>query len=115
MLPPDVRDHFPLLARGGLVYLDSAATAQKPRAVLDALKAFHEETNANVHRGAHRLARRATAEFEDVRSKAARLLGAEDAREIVFTRGATEALNLVATVLRRAPHRPRRSRARERA
>jgi cysteine desulfurase/selenocysteine lyase len=96
-----LREDFPILettVRGGrpLVYLDNAATTQKPRAVIDALDRYYERDNANVHRGVHELSERATAAFEGARRTAARFLGAADAREIVFTRGTTEAINLVA-------------------
>ena len=80
-----------------LVYLDSAATSQKPRAVIEALDAYYEHDNANVHRGIHELSRRATEGYEGARAKVARWVGAADAAEIVWTRGTTEALNLVAT------------------
>ncbi|MEZ5064848.1 MAG: cysteine desulfurase [bacterium] len=98
--PLDVRSEFPLLRReiGGhpLVYLDSAATTQKPMAVLAAERDFYERLNANVHRGVHRLSVEATEAYEGARGQVAGLLGAEDPREIVFVRGATEAINLVA-------------------
>jgi cysteine desulfurase/selenocysteine lyase len=79
-----------------LVYLDSAATSQKPRSVLDALAAYYEHDNANVHRGIHELSRRATDAYEEARAKVARFIGAADASEVVWTRGTTEAINLVA-------------------
>ena len=78
-----------------LVYLDSAATAQKPRAVIDAISRFYERDNANVHRGVHALSERATKAFEAARATVARFIGAGP-REVVFVRGATEAINLVA-------------------
>lgn len=78
-----------------LVYLDSAATTQKPRAVIDAISRFYERDNANVHRGVHALAERATKAFEGARATVARFINA-DQREVVFVRGATEAVNLVA-------------------
>ncbi len=78
-----------------LVYLDSAATTQKPRAVIDAISRFYERDNANVHRGVHALSERATKAFEGARATVARFLQA-DPREVVFVRGATEAVNLVA-------------------
>jgi cysteine desulfurase/selenocysteine lyase len=78
-----------------LVYLDSAATTQKPRAVIDAISRFYERDNANVHRGVHALSERATKAFEGARATVARFLGAET-REVIFVRGATEAINLVA-------------------
>jgi cysteine desulfurase/selenocysteine lyase len=79
-----------------VAFLDSAASTQKPRQVLDAMRDFYEHSYANVHRGVYRLAERATAGFEGARSKVASLLNAPSDREVVFTRGATEALNLVA-------------------
>ncbi len=95
-----IRADFPILARriGGkrLVYLDNAATSQKPRQVLDALGEYYEEHNANIHRGVHRLAEEATAAYEGARQKVARFLGASDATGLVFTRGTTESINLVA-------------------
>jgi cysteine desulfurase/selenocysteine lyase len=99
-----VRKDFPILERQvrpgvPLVYLDSAATAQKPLAVLDAMRDYNEHHNANVHRGIHVLAEEATAMYEDARTKVAGFLGAPDRREIVFTKNSTEALNLMAHVL----------------
>ncbi len=95
-----VRRDFPILSRPvrglPLVYLDNAATTQKPRAVIDAVKQYYEEDNANVHRGVHLLSERATRAYEGARAKVARFLGSEDPHEIVFVRGATEAVNLVA-------------------
>ncbi len=78
-----------------LVYLDSAATTQKPRAVIDAVSRYYERDNANVHRGVHALSERATKAFEGARATVARFLNA-DPREVIFVRGATEAVNLVA-------------------
>jgi cysteine desulfurase/selenocysteine lyase len=96
-----LRSEFPILAREvapgvPLVYLDSAATSQKPRAVIDAMSRFYEFTNANIHRGVHRLAEEATAAFEEGRAAVARFVHAPSPRTIVFTRNATEAINLVA-------------------
>ncbi|NIS13862.1 MAG: aminotransferase class V-fold PLP-dependent enzyme, partial [Gemmatimonadetes bacterium] len=79
-----------------LVYLDSAATTQKPRAVIDAISRFYETSYSNVHRGAHQLSERATDAYEGARARVASFINAADAREIVFVRGATEAINLVA-------------------
>jgi cysteine desulfurase/selenocysteine lyase len=94
-----VRADFPILqqeVRGRpLVYLDSAASAQKPQAVIDAISHFYKHDNANVHRGVHFLSERSTAAFEGAREKVARFLHARDAKEIVFVRGTTEAINLV--------------------
>ncbi len=92
------RTDFPLLAaQPSLVYLDSAATAQKPRAVLDAIRDYYETTNANPHRGAYRLSGAATEAYHGARRDIARFLGAADADALIFTRGTTEALNLLAT------------------
>ena len=95
-----IRADFAILSRtvrGGkpLVYLDSGATSQKPRQVLDAERAFYEQKNAAVHRGAHQLAEEATDAFESARETVAAFIGAQP-REVVFTKNATEALNLVA-------------------
>ena len=96
-----VRRDFPILSqttRSGhpLVYLDNAATTQKPRAVVDAVSSFYSSGNANIHRGVYELSERATAGFEGARARVARFVGAASPAEIVFTRGATEAINLVA-------------------
>jgi cysteine desulfurase/selenocysteine lyase len=95
-----IREDFPILreqAHGHpLIYFDSAATSQKPRAVLDALRNYYEHENANVHRGLHELSSRATEAYEKSRQRVASYLGAASADEIVFTRGTTESINLVA-------------------
>jgi cysteine desulfurase/selenocysteine lyase len=95
-----VRDDFPILARRvhghPLAYLDNAASTQKPRAVLDAIAHCYEESYANVARGVHTLSQEATAAYERARATVARFLGAGAASEIVFVRGTTEAINLVA-------------------
>jgi cysteine desulfurase/selenocysteine lyase len=95
-----VRKDFPILqqqARGKpLVFLDSAASAQKPRAVIDAISDLYLRSYANIHRGVYELSERATAAFEASREKSAAFLGAVDPREVVFVRGTTEAINLVA-------------------
>ncbi len=95
-----VRKDFPILrqqVRGKpLVYLDSAATAQKPRAVIDAIARYYLDDNANVHRGVHLLSERATEAYEGSREKVRRFINAAHAHEIVFVRGTTEAINLVA-------------------
>lgn len=95
-----IREQFPILRQTvhgrKLVYLDNANTTQKPRAVIDADRKYYEETNANIHRGTHFLSEKATAEYEGARAKVARFLGARAPREVVFTRGTTEAINLVA-------------------
>jgi cysteine desulfurase/selenocysteine lyase len=79
-----------------LIYFDNAATSQKPRAVLDVLRAYYEHENANVHRGLHALSSRATEHYEKSRQRVADFIGADNADEIVFTRGTTESINLVA-------------------
>jgi cysteine desulfurase / selenocysteine lyase len=85
-----------------LVWFDNAATTQKPRVVLDAMTRFYERDNSNVHRGAHTLAARATDAYEDARATVARLLGASSPEEIVFVRGTTEGVNLLANTLGRS-------------
>ncbi len=96
-----VRADFPVLRQTvfgkPLVYLDNAATAQKPQAVLDALTRFYAVDNANIHRGLHQLSERSTAAYEEGRAKVRRFLNAAEDREIVFVRGTTEAINLVAS------------------
>lgn len=95
-----LRDDFPILSRKvhgkPLVYLDNAATTQKPRAVIAAIRRYYYTSNANVHRGVHALSDRATQAYEEARGRVARFLNAREDREIVFVRGATEAINLVA-------------------
>jgi len=99
--PVKIRREFPTLDQSvnghPLVYLDNAATSQKPRAVLDALGAYYENDNSNVHRGIHELSRRATVAYEESRAKVASWVGATEPAEIVWTRGTTEAINLVST------------------
>src|SRR6478735_2317967 len=95
-----IREDFPILhekAHGQpLIYFDNAATSQKPRRVLDALRRYYEHNNANVHRGLHELSSRATEAYEGSRRRVADFLGAASPDEIVFTRGTTESINLVA-------------------
>ena len=96
-----VRGQFPILSREikpgvPLIYLDSAATSQKPRQVIEAMSTYYERHNANVHRGIHLLAEEATTSFESSREKVAEFIGAESARQVIFTRNTTEAINLVA-------------------
>ena len=100
-LAEDVRGEFALLDQSvwedkQLVYLDSAATSQKPSSVISAMTYHLERDNANVHRGAHSLSARSTEAYEGARAKVAKFINAVDDREIVFTRGATEAINLIA-------------------
>ncbi|MBX5490989.1 MAG: cysteine desulfurase [Chloroflexi bacterium] len=94
-----IRADFPILQRTvngkPLVYLDNAATSQKPRAVIEALKDYYERYNANVHRGVHTLSQEATDAFETVREQVARFIGARHSEEVVFVRNTTEAINLV--------------------
>ena len=101
-----LRAEFPILSRSvhgrPLVYLDNAATTQKPRAVIDAVSRYYELENANIHRGVHWLSEQGTRAYEEARGKVQRFLGAGESREIVFTRGTTEAVNLVANTFARA-------------
>jgi cysteine desulfurase/selenocysteine lyase len=101
LVPEVIRAEFPILgtttAHGRpLVYLDSAATSQKPLAVIEAMDAYYREYNANVHRGIYEIGERATAGYEEARKRVASFINAPDRHEIVFTRNATEAINLVA-------------------
>ena len=97
MTVPSWRCDFPLLGdRRDLVYLDNAATTQKPQAVLDSLERYYRCMNANVHRGAHRLSDEATAAFEQARETLARRINAPSSKTVLWTRGTTEAINLVA-------------------
>jgi cysteine desulfurase/selenocysteine lyase len=95
-----LREDFPILDQQvhgkPLIYFDNAATSQKPRAVLDALRRYYEQDNANVHRGLHELSSRATDAYEHSRQRVADYIGAASAEEIVFTRGTTESINLAA-------------------
>ncbi|MBE3551483.1 MAG: cysteine desulfurase [Kyrpidia tusciae] len=101
----DIRQDFPILSQPmngkRLVYLDSAATSQKPLPVIERIARYYREENANVHRGVYALAAKATDAYEGAREKVARFIGAASADEIVFTRGTTESLNLVASGLGR--------------
>ena len=98
--PAAVKADFPLLQQevngSPLTYLDSGATSQKPRVVLDSLTGYYEEINANVHRGAYHIAERATTAMEDARRAVQRFIGAPSEREVLFTKNATESINLVA-------------------
>ena len=95
-----LRGDFPILDQKvhgqPLIYFDNAATTQKPRHVVEALRRYYENDNANVHRGIHELSNRATAGFEAARARAAKFINARSAEEIIFTRGTTEGINLVA-------------------
>jgi cysteine desulfurase/selenocysteine lyase len=113
MIPFDaaaVRRDFPILDQTvhgkPLVYLDNAATAQKPRAVIDAISHYYLSDNANIHRGVHVLSERATAGYEGARIVVQRFLNARESREVVFVRGTTEAINLVAQAYARPLLRP---------
>ncbi len=96
-----IREDFPILRREvngrKLVYLDNAATSQKPQVVIDALVRYYSEENANIHRGVHYLSQLATREYEDVRVKVKRFINAAETHEVIFTRGTTEGINLVAS------------------
>ncbi len=96
-----LRRDFPILDQEvngrPLIYFDNAATSQKPRQVIDALVNYYERDNANVHRGIHELSNRSTEAFESARTRAAKFINAESADEIIFTRGTTESINLVAS------------------
>src|ERR687893_1123476 len=96
-----VREDFPILADGNeggqrLAFLDSAASSQKPEQVIAAVDRYYRETNANIHRGVYDLSERATTQYEAARHMVADFVNAEDARECVFVRNTTEAINLVA-------------------
>ena len=99
--PYEIRKDFPILQRKThdsvpLVYLDSTATSQKPLAVIEAMNAYYRRSNANIHRGVHTLAEEATAMYEQARVKIAKFINAPSARQIIYTRNTTEAINLVA-------------------
>jgi cysteine desulfurase / selenocysteine lyase len=105
-----VRDDFPILSTvvhgKPLVYLDSAASSQKPRQVIDAVSRYYEASHANIHRGVHYLSERATALYDDTREAVRRFVNARHAHEIVFTRGTTESVNLVASTFGQAMLKP---------
>src|SRR5690242_10006863 len=94
-----IREDFPVLKQSihgkPLVYFDSAATAQKPFAVIEAIRKFHEVDCANIHRGVHELSQRSTAAYEETRAKTKRFLNARSKSELVFVRGATEGINQI--------------------
>src|SRR5207237_7745836 len=97
------REDFPLLTSNpDLHYLDSAATSQKPRVVLDAMMYYYTHDNANPHRGAYALSARATERYHQARERIAAFVGVRDSSRLIFTRGPTESLNLVATAWGRA-------------
>ena len=105
-----VRADFPILSTSvhgkPLVYLDNGATTQKPNAVIDRISRYYREENANIHRGVYRLSQVATEAYEDARRKVQKFINAADAREVIFTRGTTEAINLVASSYARATLKP---------
>ena len=109
-LPYDVekiREDFPILQQNHhddvpLVYLDNAASSQKPRQVIEALDTYYRKYNANVHRGIHKLSEEATTEYEEARKKIRKFINAKSRREVIFTRGTTESINLVAQTWGRA-------------
>src|SRR5579863_642221 len=94
-----IRQDFPVLKQTvhgkPLVYLDSAATAQKPSVVVDAIRKFHEVDCANIHRGVHELSQRSTAAYEETRAKTKKFLNSKSTSELIFVRGTTEGINLV--------------------
>ena len=92
----DIRDDFPILKNRNIAYLDSGATTQKPKQVIKAIEYFYENYNANVHRGAYSLSTEASAIYEDTRTKIANFINAKHREEIIFSKNATESLNLIA-------------------
>src|SRR2546422_6894575 len=96
----DIRKDFPILSRQvhgkPLVYLDSAASSQKPRAVIDAMSTYYETYHANVHRGVYEISEEATAAMEKARVKVARFINVRHSKQVIFTRNTTESINLVA-------------------
>ena len=105
-----IREDFPILRqriRGKpLVYLDNAATSQKPQAVIDAITRFYTAENANIHRGVHYLSERATTAYDQIREQVAQFINARSAREVIFTKGTTEGINLVAQTFGRTNLKP---------
>lgn len=106
MINKDIKSYFPILNQQvnghPLVYLDSAATSQKPTQVIEAIKHYYEFDNSNVHRGVHTLGNRATDKYEGAREKVRNFINAKSTEEIIFTRGTTTALNTVASSYGRA-------------
>src|SRR3989338_439460 len=96
----EIRSQFPALAQEvnghPLAYLDNGATTQKPQRVIDAITRFYSHDNANVHRGIHELSERASAQYDHARERIATFVGAQHEHELIFTRGTTESLNLIA-------------------
>ena len=95
-----IKEEFPILSKSinnkPLIYLDNASTTQKPKSVIDAIQNYYESTNSNIHRGVHHLSQKATEKYEKSRETIQHFIGAESSKEIIFVRGATEAVNLVA-------------------
>ena len=100
MINPNIKSDFPILNQKinghDLVYLDNAATTQKPKVVIDTINDYYRKTNSNIHRGVHTLSQRATEHYENARNKIATFINSESEKEIIFVRGTTEAINLVA-------------------
>ena len=90
------KNDFPILTNSNIAYLDSGATTQKPREVLNAITQYYETSNANPHRGAYKLSIKATEVYDKAREKVAKFINSESSKQIVFTRNATESLNLIA-------------------
>src|SRR6478752_7425401 len=101
-----IRKDFPILSQKvhgkNLIYFDNAATTQKPQSVIEAISSYYKTENANIHRGIHSLAEKATHDYEETRKSVKAFLNAKHAEEIIFTRGVTEAINLVANSYGRA-------------
>ena len=91
-----IKKDFPIFENVDVAYLDSGATSQKPKCVIDALKNYYEKFNANPHRGAYELSLESTRIYEEARSKVAKFINAKHSEEIIFTKNASEALNLIA-------------------
>ena len=94
-----IKNDFPIFDSSDLIYLDNAATTQKPESVINAINAFYKETNANVHRAIYSIGNEATKRFEDAREKVSSFINAPSSKEVIFTSGATESLNLLASSL----------------
>ena len=94
-----IKNDFPIFDSSDLIYLDNAATTQKPESVINAINAFYKETNANVHRAIYSIGNEATKRFEDARKKVSSFINAPSSKEVIFTSGATESLNLLASSL----------------
>ena len=102
-----IRRQFPILKRvingSPLVYFDNAATSQKPLCVIDSIVKYYSTMNANIHRGVYTISAEASAAYDSARENIRRFINAEDSREIIFTRGTTESINLVASTLGKCP------------